>query len=138
MANRNRDKGAEWELIVKKDLEGINFFVSKFHSNVNLETNKLIGARPGPFRIMQTGFPDFMCWSRVPNTDTYLVSAVECKINGELSVLEKYKCLWLIRNKIFSSILIAHKTKKKNRIKIVYDNFEIRYKKWITKNEKNK
>lgn len=55
------------------------------------------------------------------------VIGVECKTNGYLDKEEKQKCRWLIDNKIFTRILIARKTKVKNKIVIVYDDFETKY-----------
>ena len=54
----------------------------------------------------------------------YLVIGVECKTNGQLDKVEKQKCKWLIDNNIFNKILIAEKTKVKNKIVIVYKEFE--------------
>ena len=91
-----------------------------------------------------SGFPDFVCfqcgdykkgimWSdkSKDTSDNYIVDydviAVEVKTNGILSKLEKEKCRWYLDNKIFSKILIAEKTKVKNRIVINYHNFAEKY-----------
>lgn len=82
-----------------------------------------------------TGFPDFvchrkvqcsLCYARMGESDGeyYEVVGVECKINGKLDREEKEKCQWLLDNKIFSRLYIAEKTKVKNRIVIVYNEFK--------------
>ncbi len=86
----------------------------------------------GPDRpmMMGAGFPDFICFRVVYDTEcdiTYEVVGVESKINGELDKIEKEKCLWLLKNNIFSKILIAEKTKVKNKIVIVYHDFKEKY-----------
>jgi hypothetical protein len=57
----------------------------------------------------------------------YEVIGVECKTNGYLDKQEKEKCRWLLDNNVFSKILIAEKTKVKNRIVILYHDFEEKY-----------
>ena len=52
------------------------------------------------------------------------VIGVEAKINGTLDKLEKEKCQWLLDNHIFSKILIASKTKVKNKVVIEYKEFK--------------
>ena len=54
----------------------------------------------------------------------YEVIGVECKTNGYLDKTERQKCRWLLKSGIFSKILIAEKTKVKNRIIIKYKEFE--------------
>jgi len=88
------------------------------------------------------GFPDFICFKRLKNiidcevedyelgitvNDIYGIIGIECKINGYLTKEEREKCQWLLDNQIFSKILIAEKTKVKNRIVIVYHNFKEKY-----------
>ena len=82
-----------------------------------------------------SGFPDFVVWHKDLNLqvekqlkgqDHHCVGtfAVESKMTGILDAEEKEKCRWLLRNKIFTKILIASKTKVKNRIVIDYKEFE--------------
>lgn len=52
------------------------------------------------------------------------VIGVECKVNGYLDKKEKEKCKWLLDNNIFSKILIAYKTKEKNKVKVNYKEFK--------------
>jgi hypothetical protein len=68
-----------------------------------------------------TGFPDFVCFER--RGDLFKVIGVEVKMNGNLSREEKLKCSWLLREGIFSEILIASKVKEKNRVRVVYTDF---------------
>lgn len=92
---------------------------------------------------MGTGFPDFICFRRVIMQELNLESqvrflkynpenlneviGVEVKTNGYLDKIEKQKCKWYLENNIFSKILIAEKTKTKNRVVIVYHDFEEKY-----------
>lgn len=52
------------------------------------------------------------------------IIGIECKVGKYISKEEKEKCRWLLKNRIFSRILIAYKTKEKNRVKINYLDFE--------------
>ena len=97
---------------------------------------KLVRAKAkwaGPNRpmMMGAGFPDFVALRRnpeYPNINVnYEVIGVESKMTGELDKAEKEKCVWLLDNKIFSKILIAEKTKVKNRVFIVYHDFKEKY-----------
>ena len=80
-----------------------------------------------------TGFPDFVCFKRINGTSVihpykiYDVIGVESKLTGDLTKEEKEKCKWLLENNIFSKILIARKTKVKNRVVIVYEDFKEKY-----------
>ena len=53
-----------------------------------------------------------------------IVIGIECKMTGVLDREEKEKLDWCLNNKVFSKILIASKIKEKNRIKVVYTDFE--------------
>ena len=44
--------------------------------------------------------------------------------SGNPVPIERAKCEWLLKNKIFSKILIAKKLKEKGKIKIEYKQFE--------------
>lgn len=71
------------------------------------------------------GFPDFIAFNSAAQCDdgtyTYDVIAVESKMNGVLSKVEKEKCDWYLDNNKFSKILIASKGIDKD---IVYKTFE--------------
>ena len=74
-----------------------------------------------------SGFPDFICFKRTftgITVNAYEVIGVESKMTGVLDAEEKEKCRWMLRNKTFSKILIAKKTKVKNRIVIEYEEFK--------------
>lgn len=88
-----------------------------------------------------TGFPDFIAF-RITDEDiifskiireevsgSYEVIAVECKVGKYLDKVEKEKCQWLLENNIFSKILIAYKTKVKNKIVVEYQEFKKEVKK---------
>ena len=94
-----------------------------------------------------TGFPDFICFRHFEYADepefrksfenhcfgvklpTHIseVIGVECKTNGNLDKTEKEKCRWMLDNNIFGKILIASKTKVKNKIVITYTDFKEKY-----------
>ncbi len=153
---KNRISGSTFELRVRKDLEDKGWVVDKWgnnvsdfpDSNINLpsedrEDRKLIQAKnkwAGPNRpmMMGAGFPDFVCFKNTHKfgeitykekliTRLYEVIGVESKTNGILDKEERDKCEWLLDNNKFSKILIAEKTKVKNRIVIVYHDFEEKY-----------
>jgi hypothetical protein len=81
-----------------------------------------------------TGFPDFVAFRNISYEDDgdiksilYESIGVESKMNGILDKEEKEKCRWLLQNRIFGKILIASKTKVKNKIVVDYVNFEDKY-----------
>ena len=144
---RNRQMGADFERRVRKDLIEKGWIVSKWQNNLdcvkydNVEGNfsgeiKCIPAKPGRFRMMQTGFPDFIAYRKDEHITKkhkitknikllYEIIFVECKTNGYLSKIEKEKASWYLKNNYCSEFLIASKTKVKNRIKINYKEFKI-------------
>ena len=133
----NKANGAAFELRVRKDLEEKGWIVSKWPNNII--DGKLCAAKhkwngPGRPMALGTGFPDFIAFRKnyTPNKNQegiyvwmYEVLGVEAKSNGTLTKLEKEKCQWLLENQIFSKILIAKKTKPKNKIVVEYNNFEV-------------
>jgi len=136
--HKNRVSGAEFERRVRKDLEEKGWIVDKWSNQVI--DNKLVAARHkwnGPNRpmVFGTGFPDFVCFKKIEKDKvpgliqykTYEVVGVESKSNGTLTKEEKEKCRWLLDNDVFNQIRIAEKTKVKNKIVIVYHNFEEKY-----------
>lgn len=124
----SRAKGARFELQVRKDLESEGRVIDKWNNNVELtpkgvppstekkdlsDGGKLIIAKRkyNPFsKVMTigTGFPDFISIKHVDG-EMYSVIGVEVKMNGILSKIEKQKCAWYLKNKIFSQIWIARK-----------------------------
>jgi len=122
MGKINQRKGAEWERLVRKDLEEKGWIVSRWQNNVDLESKKLIPAKQGKYRKTSTGFPDYLAY-RIFGKH-YEIIGVECKTNGKLSKEEKEKIDWLLENNIFSKILIASKKKVGRKIEIKYEEFE--------------
>jgi len=57
----------------------------------------------------------------------YSVIGVEVKMNGILSKIEKEKCAWYLKNKIFSQILIAKSKKNGRKIEVEYEDFREKY-----------
>jgi len=134
---KNRESGQRFEVRVRKDLEKDGWIVDRWsnnvsdypESNINLpleerKDRKLVPAK-SRFGMRTTGFPDFIAFRLVMIGDTgiasYEIIGVECKSNGSLDKTEKEKCKWLIKNKIFSKIIIVSKGKKRG--KIVYKEF---------------
>jgi len=130
---KSKAAGSQFENRVRADLEEKGWIVDKWTNNVS--DSKLVKAKAkwaGPNRpmMMGAGFPDFVCFRT--NLDSgYEVIGVESKMTGELDKLEKEKCVWLLDNQIFSKILIAEKTKLKNRVLIVYHDFKIKYRRFL-------
>ncbi len=119
----SRAKGARFELKVRKDLTEKGRIVDKWGNNIDLDENKIIIAKRkfNPFsKVMTigTGFPDFVSIKHV-NNELYSVIAVEVKMNGLLSKIEKEKCAWYLKNKIFSQVWIAKQGEKRGQIEYV-------------------
>jgi hypothetical protein len=121
-----------------------NVVKGAFRGNLARAKNKWAG--PGRPMMMGAGFPDFIAFKEIMgfpdkkdecilccdgyNDTTYggnIIIGVESKLTGELDKQEKEKCKWLLDNKIFSKILIAQKTKVKNKVVIVYHDFMVKY-----------
>lgn len=146
---KNKRNGARFELLVRHDLEGKGWIVSKWMNQVEsivsinyyLDLTTLVPARRkyNPFNkalSIGTGFPDFIAF--FPRDDNIIpqlgigdskvfngqetILGVEAKSNGYLDKVEREKCKWLLENKIFSKIMIASKGKKKGEI--VYKEFK--------------
>ena len=125
---RNRAAGARFELKVRKDLEDKAWIIDKWTNNVDLEEQKLVKAKRkyNPFMkvmVIGTGFPDFIGF-RIEKKK-YNVIGIEVKGNGWLEKSEKEKSRFLLKEKIFSKILIAKKGKKRGEIE--YTDFEKKY-----------
>ena len=145
-----RESGQRFELKVRKDLESEGWIVDRWSNNVAIVGSsnpfewegmgKLVPARPGPFNLRTTGFPDFIAFKTLEKTlpkefqrnkktisapdwfNNYIVIGVECKSNGYLTNEEKEKCKWYLENNIFSKIPIASKSKERGKIN--YKEFE--------------
>jgi hypothetical protein len=151
---KSRAKGQRFELKVRQHLESIGWTVSKWTNTVDYEKNKVVPAKRkyNPFsKVMTvgTGFPDFICFriidkkeneetisgTLIPNSKagdekkTYEVMGLEVKGNGYLDQIEKGMCFWLLKNKVFSRILIARRGKGREDNGIEYIDFEVKYNK---------
>lgn len=129
---KSRSKGAGFELVVRKDLEEKGWVVDKWSNNVDLDLGKVVSAKRkfNPFsKVMSigTGFPDFVAFQKVG--DRYFnVVGFEVKTNGMLSKVEKEKCGFLLKQKVFNDIFVA---KKGEKGLIEYIDFKERYKKFL-------
>ena len=128
MGAKSRAGGSQFEARVRKDLEEKGWIVDKWSNNVDFEENKVVPCKRkfNPFNKVMTigtGFPDFVCFER--RGDLFKVIGVEVKMNGNLSRVEKEKCVWYLENGIFSEILVASKIqeRKGGNIKIEYVDF---------------
>ena len=127
----SKSRGAKFELKVRQDLENQGRIVDKWTNNVDLEGDKVVPAKRkyNPFKkvlVIGTGFPDFISIKHL-HDEAYSVIGVEVKINGILSKIEKEKCVWYLKNKIFSQIWIAKAVKKGRKIEVEYDDFNKKY-----------
>lgn len=145
---KNRASGSAWERKVRLDLESKNWILDRWNNNVKWDEDNInkspeertgilvqANAKYNPFTrslmLSKGGFPDFICFklSKVLRKemgfveDLYEVIGVECKINGYLDPEEREKCQWLLKNKVFSKILIASKKKEGRKVIIEYDEF---------------
>jgi len=124
-----RAKGAGFELKARRDLESKGRIVDKWSNNVDLKQGKLVAAKRkyNPFKkmlVVGTGFPDFISFKQM-HKGAYSIIGVEVKTNGVLSKEEKEKCVWYLKNEIFSSIWIAKRGEKRGEI--LYDDFKEKY-----------
>ena len=126
---KNRKKGSKTEAQVRAELEAAGYIVCRWQNNVDLEKNKLIGAKPKWNLFTKSisyggvGFPDFIVIQthiNIPGGMFYSNIAVESKGNGYLDPEERKKAQWLLDHNIFSRFIIAKKTKDGH---IVYTDF---------------
>jgi hypothetical protein len=127
----SRARGARFELKVRKDLEDKGRVIDKWNNNVDLEVGKVVVAKRkyNPFKkmlVIGTGFPDFISIKHI-HEGVYSVIGVEVKMGGILSKIEKEKCAWYLKNKIFSQIWIARAVRDGRKIEIAYDDFIEKY-----------
>ncbi|MAG39429.1 hypothetical protein CMI41_00465 [Candidatus Pacearchaeota archaeon] len=134
---KSRSSGSQFELRVRKDLAEKGFVVDKWTNNVDLESESVIPAKRkfNPFNKVMTigtGFPDFVCFQR--RGDLFQVIGVEVKQNNTLSKVEKQKCKTYLEKGVFNEIWVASKDKEGRRVKVIYEDFVDKYKRWIEKN----
>lgn len=125
---KSRAAGARFELKVRGELEKQGWNIDKWTNNVDLEQGKIVKAKRkfNPyFKVLGigTGFPDFI--GIKPKGKFYEVIGIEVKGNGWIDKSEKEKCRWLLKNKVFSKILVAKKGKERGKIE--YDDFKKKY-----------
>lgn len=133
--HKSRNIGIDTEKRVWYDLLSKGYIASKWHNNVDLENDTMIIAKPGAFRRTTTGFPDFI-YFKINEKREKEVIGLEVKTNGRLSRVEEDKCDWYNKKKVFSKIQIASRVKEKNRIEIVYKDYD-KKKKIKRKNKDN-
>jgi hypothetical protein len=147
---RNRINGLLFEKKVKKELEEKGWIVSKWQCNIKGNFNypssckhcslkcitsiceckchikpKCVSSKPSKFRLMQTGFPDFIIYrEKGCKKKCYEIIFVECKTNGYLSKEEKVKAIWYLNNNYCSKFLVAKKNKKGRKVIIEYKKIE--------------
>jgi hypothetical protein len=120
---RIKGQSSRFELKVRRDLEDKGNVVDKWNNNVDLDLGKLIIAKKkfNPFSkamMLGAGFPDFISIKHI-HEESYSVIGVEVKMNGTLSKIEKEKCVWYLKNKVFSKIWIAKKGEKRGEIEYI-------------------
>lgn len=108
---RNRRKGADFELKVRKHLMERGWIVSKWHNNI--KDGKCVPAKPSQFKLMQTGFPDLIAYRAYGVGGRYDVKLIECKVAKYLKPEEKAKAQWYLKNKYCSCFYVAFKNKDK-------------------------
>lgn len=98
----NRAKGARFELKARKHFEDEGWIVTKWHNNIDLQTDEIIQAKnhyiPKRGLTMGKGFPDFLMFQKSFKSP-YLCALqfVECKTNGKLDKQEKEKLDVLVK-----------------------------------------
>jgi len=138
MGKKSRKSGADFERRVRKDLVEKGWIVDKWSNNVSDVFEQDIGEYvrelvPAKHKFrgigipmsMGTGFPDFSC--HVITEIAMDIIGVEAKTNGYLDKEEREKCEWLLKENIFTKILIASKEMDGRKIKVKYDNFLTKY-----------
>ncbi|MEJ2267762.1 MAG: hypothetical protein P8X70_01660 [Nanoarchaeota archaeon] len=145
---RSRAAGRRFEAKVRGDLEKLGWIVDKWTNTIDYDKNGKIGKivpakrKWNPFKkvmVIGTGFPDFICFRNIEKEETiegiplpekyvnksnkFEVIGVEVKSVGYLNQKEKGMCFWLLKNRVFSRILIARKRKEGRRIKVEYKEF---------------
>ena len=139
MGKKSRRDGMAFERKVRKDLEDKGWIVDKWTNNLQLQMSlnekgweyEIHPAKSFRGITRSNGFPDFIAFKteQLQGIDIepslFDVIAVESKMNGVLSKVEKEKCSWYLDNSVFSRIWIASKGEGITTIKnIVYKEFK--------------
>lgn len=97
----NRRNGAEFELVVRKEMVKQGWVVQKHNNNIDLDNKCFVQAKGNRFRMTTTGFPDFLAFmgsNALRNFKVFKLMFVEVKTNNILDKTEKLKMNWLIEN----------------------------------------
>lgn len=121
---KNRRSGLEFERKFREVMEKRGYILVKWANNVSLIQSRCVPAKPGKFRMMQTGFPDFlMFWAvteegKISEGVKYQIHMVECKTNGRTSPEEDRKAQWYLKHNYCNKFFVASKEMKNNKIEI--------------------
>lgn len=130
---KSRAMGSAFEKKVRVDLVEKGWIVDKWGNNIDLKEDKIVQVKPKWNNFTKTmmmnsgGFPDFLCFkihSKTLKPILYRFIGVESKMNGVLSKEEKEKCVWYLKNNVFSRILIASKEKQGRKVIVKYKEFK--------------
>lgn len=126
----SRQRGQLFEVKVREDLEDKGWIVTKWMNTVDFDRDCITPARRkyNPFTkalSIGNGFPDFLCFKK--NGNLFEVIGVEVKTNGMLDKFEKGQSVWYLEKGIIPRILVAKKTKIKNRVIVEYEDFSCVY-----------
>ena len=113
----NRAHGAAFELRTRKEFEKIGWIVTKWHNNVDLQTDEITQAKnhyiPGRGLTMGKGFPDFLMFREKEVNEggsLYQLMFVECKLNNKLCKEEKQK-MQVLKNLGYNCFVAYEKDK---------------------------
>lgn len=132
LGKRSKARGSAFEREVRLDLEMKGYICSKWMNQVEFDENgvgKLVAAKPkfcgfGRPMMLSSGFPDFMAY-KLDTLNFEGILGVEAKINGYLDKTEKEKVKWLLDNKVFDKILVAHQEKDGRKNVIEYKEVDL-------------
>lgn len=116
----SRQIGADFERRVRKDIESKGWFVCKWQNQVDLKNNCIVPAKPGYYKLAQTGWPDFLCYRQSSYSKRYHVLGVEVRVDGYITPDEKKKIQFYLTTGVFNKFFVASKLKVKNRVVIRY------------------
>ena len=130
---RNRAAGLRFEAKVRAKLEAEGWILDKWTNNIDFakgEKGAVVPAKRkfNPFKKVMTigtGFPDFIGFRLIEaNYQAYELLGVEVKTNGGLTKIEKEKCKWYLKNKIFSKIYVAKMRKEGRKTEVEFIDFK--------------
>ena len=139
----SRKRGNDFEKRVRKDLEEKGLVVDKWTNNIKfpkigehsladnseLINGELVPVKPmwinGRMLMNSGGFPDFIAFEK--DDIKCALIGVESKMDGKLDKEEIQKARWLIKEEVFTDILIAFKVLEGRKITVQYKDFEETY-----------